>query len=69
MRVKYNYYLKINNYDKSVNIIFKYLRRYYINIFNKKISEFQRIVRKKSVSKAQPLYDYEKGMKKLKQNE
>ena len=63
MRVKYNYYLKINDFNKSVNIIFKYLRRYYINIFDKKIGEFQRVVGKKSASKAQPLYDYQKNEK------
>lgn len=65
MRVKYNYYLKINDFNKSINIIFKYLRRYYPNIFDKKICEFQRVVGKKSVSKAKPLYDYLE-MKKLK---
>ena len=61
MRVKYNYYLKINDFNKSVNIIFKYLRRYYIGIFNKKIGDFQNIKRRKSVSKTQPLYEYEKS--------
>ena len=60
MRVKYNYYLKINDFNKSVNIIFKYLRRYYVNIFDKKIGDFQRVVGKKSVSKVPPLYDYQR---------
>lgn len=60
MKVKYNYYLKVNDFDKNINVIFKYLRRYYNKIFDKKIGDFQTVKRKKSVLKDSPLYDFQK---------
>lgn len=60
VKVLFKYYLKRNQFKKNVNTALKYLRRYDVEKFDDKIQKFEKVTRKKSVSKAKPLYDYQR---------
>lgn len=50
-----------NGFNKNVNIILKYLRRYDVEKFDEKIRKFKKIKKTKSVSQERPLYNYQKN--------
>lgn len=60
MKVSFNYYVRKNKFKKNVNSALKYLRRYDIEKFNLKMEKFYKVKGRKSVSKKQPFYNYQK---------
>lgn len=60
MKVSFNHYMRKNKFKKNVNSALKYLRRYDIEKFNLKMEKFYEVKGRKSVSKKQPYYNYQK---------
>lgn len=60
MKVIFNHYVKTNKFKKNVNSVLKYLRRYNIRKFNIIMQKFYKVEGRKSVSKKQPYYNYQK---------
>lgn len=61
VKVLFKYYLQRNQFKKNVNTALKYLRRYDVEKFDDKIQKFEKVTRKKSVSRKPPLYEYQKN--------